>query len=380
MCIVFFGADERYSLILASNRDEFLARPTTPASWHAWQANRSTHSRHPSPTNRVLSGLDLEGGGTWLGIAFPPSSSSRSERRPRTLRIATLTNFTESIDPSDPPRPSRGKLVKDFLDYERGRTVQEYIDHLDQVKHEFAGFNLLVAELSFDDTGSTDEAQPSRATEGPHRTPRATTVQEDLTIGYVSNRETPSKRARILPRLAPDAPVRGLSNATLEADPGDSVWPKVASGCRAVDEAVKESARRGEGDDALVQRLWNCLSTASLSDITDRTHLRHTVLVRPLAFTRASLAVPPVPPPLPAPSLPRSPADLPESVSNGNREGQDGTRWYATRTQTCVLVERGTGRVVVREREAYGLKSEGATPEWKADKGLAGENGFEFRV
>ena len=44
-----------YKLIVTANRDEFYARPTTPADF--WDD-------HPD----LLAGRDLEAGGTWLGI------------------------------------------------------------------------------------------------------------------------------------------------------------------------------------------------------------------------------------------------------------------------------------------------------------------------
>ncbi|GAA6015697.1 hypothetical protein JCM11491_002449 [Sporobolomyces phaffii] len=363
MCIVFFTATTKYSLVLASNRDEFLARPTTRASFHAWSARLDDHSPTPTPTRRVLSGLDLEAGGTWLGISLPPTDSdegdeagdARADARERVVRIATLTNFTETVFPSNPPRPSRGHLVKDFLDFERRQSVEAYLEGLEPGKGDYAGFNLLVAELRF----------PPRSTPAAARDP--------LTVGYCSNREPPTKVARILPSFQAGCPVRGLSNATLEAEPGEDVWPKVKTGCLAVEEAIQELEQTEGGEEALVEKLWETLSTPSLSQITHRTHLRHTVLVRPLSISPGS-PLPPTPPPLPEPSLPASPADLPDSITCGKRDGEDGTRWYATRTQSIILVERETGRIVLREREGYRLQD--GRPVWVGNRER--ERMFEF--
>jgi len=231
--------------VLASNRDEFLARPTTRASFHDWSPALSSHTSSPTPTNLVLSGQDLEAGGTWLGISFPPSDYTKQEEGERIIRFATLTNFTETILPTNPPRPSRGKLVKDFLDYQGALSMEDYLEGLEKEKDEYAGFNLLVAELRMPSTSSASSASTSAS-------------QKDLiTIGYCSNRETSKRKARVLPSFDQDSQVRGLSNATLEAEPGEEVWPKVKSGSLSVEEAVRASEEKGEEE--LVEKLWETL-------------------------------------------------------------------------------------------------------------------------
>jgi len=81
MCIVFYTLDQPgYRLyvpysshiliirILASNRDEYLDRPATPAGWHDFG---DTPSRgYMSDEAWVLSGRDTSSsvGGTWLGM------------------------------------------------------------------------------------------------------------------------------------------------------------------------------------------------------------------------------------------------------------------------------------------------------------------------
>lgn len=90
MCLILLAWNRHpeYRLILAANRDEFHARPTSPAAW--WGAPPG-----------VLAGRDLAGGGTWFGV----------DRRGR---WAAVTNFR---DPAQPQRQhrSRGLLVRDFL-------------------------------------------------------------------------------------------------------------------------------------------------------------------------------------------------------------------------------------------------------------------------
>ena len=79
---------ERPNSILCANRDEALARPTLPASFHSFEAlsttnpvsssssasSASKHDGHSSAEDKVerrgsvLSGRDVLAGGTWLGI------------------------------------------------------------------------------------------------------------------------------------------------------------------------------------------------------------------------------------------------------------------------------------------------------------------------
>lgn len=262
MCIVFFTASEQYSLyvhplspsrralppfvtldlvcsIVASNRDEFLARPTLTAKWHAWDPEQATETI--TDRNRVLSGLDLTAGGTWFGVSLSPAPPPEAASPPTTMHFATLTNYTETLDAATgaAPKPSRGNLVRGYLDVLADQTaaaepgtrpdrLQAYLDRIELAKQDYAGFNLLVGEIS--DTG--------------------------VRLGYTSNRESPTKRARVLPSLdplprsspsSPDLPpapsrvhthVRGLSNATLEVAPGEKEWPKVKSGAAAVEKVV----------------------------------------------------------------------------------------------------------------------------------------------
>lgn len=93
MCLIGLALDAhpRYALVIAANRDEFHDRPAAPLAW--WQP--------PGDAPALLSGRDLEAGGTWLGVA-------------RNGRLGLLTNVR------DPRRrraeaPSRGALVTDWL-------------------------------------------------------------------------------------------------------------------------------------------------------------------------------------------------------------------------------------------------------------------------
>lgn len=241
MCIIFWSASSTYSLyarlqsprrcttnrlssnsILAANRDEFLARPTTPAAFHSFAppSEASPHSSQPSPAQPFLAGLDLSAGGTWLGLSTKGGLSR--------LRFSTLTNYTETIASTDPPRPSRGNLVRHFLDEDDAASLEQYLERVEQDKAAYAGFNLLVGELG--DAGQ-------------------------WRMGYVSNREDKGGRVVEGGEELDGPSVKGLSNATLDVD-----WPKVVSGCRAVKEVVQSTALGNEVE--LLQGLWDALRCA----------------------------------------------------------------------------------------------------------------------
>ena len=90
MCLIVFGlhAHPLFPLVVAANRDEFVARPSEPAGF--W----------PAPEG-LLAGRDLVAGGTWIGVT--PSG-----------RFAALTNVRQPRT-FDPSAPSRGELVARFL-------------------------------------------------------------------------------------------------------------------------------------------------------------------------------------------------------------------------------------------------------------------------
>ncbi len=111
------GIHPSYKLILASNRDEYYSRPSSPAE--PW-------GDRPD----ILAGRDKKADGTWLGIT-------------RTGRLGALTNYR---DPSSMREgaPSRGDLVDRFL---RGDMQPlEYIQGLMPQSENYNGFNLIVGE------------------------------------------------------------------------------------------------------------------------------------------------------------------------------------------------------------------------------------------
>ncbi len=81
----------RYPLVLASNRDEFFARPAAPLAW--WDGQP------------VLGGRDLQAGGSWLLLH-------------RDGRLALVTNVREP-GREQPGLASRGELVASALESEK---------------------------------------------------------------------------------------------------------------------------------------------------------------------------------------------------------------------------------------------------------------------
>ncbi|HET6837095.1 MAG TPA: NRDE family protein [Gemmatimonadales bacterium] len=157
MCLLLLALDSHphYQLIVAANRDEFYDRPT--ASAHFW-----------SDAPAVLGGLDLQAGGTWLGV----------DRRGR---FAAVTNYRQGERETPAPR-SRGLLVSEYLKGNSG--TRQFMESVERDAGLYNGFNLIAG-----DAGG---------------------------LFYYSNRE-----GRIR-RLQPG--VYGLSNHLL-----DTPWPKVSA-------------------------------------------------------------------------------------------------------------------------------------------------------
>ncbi len=117
MCLLAIAIKQHpyFDLILAANRDEFHARPTSIASFWSDRPN-------------ILGGRDLKQDGTWLAVH-------------RDGRFGALTNFR------DPSRnkvnaPSRGELIVNFL--EGSLSANEYLESLDPARYN--DFNLILGD------------------------------------------------------------------------------------------------------------------------------------------------------------------------------------------------------------------------------------------
>lgn len=121
MCLVALalGADARFPLVIASNRDEYFERPTAPLGW--WSARPGD-----AP---VLAGRDLAAGGTWLGLSAHG-------------RFALLTNIRSPV-PADAQAPSRGGIVPEWL--RTPESADRFWMRTALAGHN--GFNLIAADI-----------------------------------------------------------------------------------------------------------------------------------------------------------------------------------------------------------------------------------------
>jgi uncharacterized protein with NRDE domain len=206
MCIALIStAHPAYQLVLISNRDEYLNRPTAPASW--W----------PEPNSNVLGGRDLLRSiqGTWLGVTTDG-------------RIAALTNFRETGVQHE-GAASRGVVVRAFLTDNSFSSTDEFVRGMvaSGAGRDAGGFSLVCGKIG-----------------------------EPLAV--MSNR---AKSEDDIPWIAtvPGETI-GLSNAAF----GDRSWPKVTQGEEMMRSALSESVQAGESEDQLIKRLLDLLSTDTL--------------------------------------------------------------------------------------------------------------------
>lgn len=167
MCILFIAIQQHpdYPLIIAANRDEFYARPTRSSQFWAEEPD-------------ILAGMDLQSGGSWMGIN-------------RRGYLAALTNFrAPHLIRAD--APSRGFLVSNYL----RQPEQNYSNTLLSTASDYNGFNLLYGHWT------------------------ALSVFNNVTESL-----TPLTKG-----------VYGLSNANL-----DTPWPKLTSGVDTLSEYLQQA-------------------------------------------------------------------------------------------------------------------------------------------
>ena len=189
MCLIAFAinASERWPLVIASNRDEFVARPTVPLA------------RWASPAGQpIISGRDLQAGGTWLGLT--PGG-----------RVAFLTNVREARPPV--AARSRGELVTRWL--EDGGDAARFVAALEAGGDAYAGFNLVLGDF------------------------------QRQAWTWVTNRHGAGSRWHA---EALAAGIYGLSNAQL-----DTPWPKTTQLKRVLTQALATP-------DELQSQLWTALA------------------------------------------------------------------------------------------------------------------------
>ncbi|KAK6433420.1 hypothetical protein LTR95_010401 [Oleoguttula sp. CCFEE 5521] len=216
MCIALLStAHPDYSLILLSNRDEFLARPTALADW--WEA----------PDTHVLGGRDLQRPeqGTWLGITSDG-------------RIAILTNFRDEGQEVTKNK-SRGAIVTAYLMTSPGKGETEdevFAKRLIQTSgiSDVGGFSLCFGHV------------------------QALARAKSSGLSILSNRT--SSAEGLVHILRSRGQTRGLSNSYF----GDTSWPKVVHGEELLREAIKGSIEQQRSADELLESFFDLLSTSTL--------------------------------------------------------------------------------------------------------------------
>ncbi|KAH7915451.1 NRDE protein-domain-containing protein [Hygrophoropsis aurantiaca] len=240
MCVAFYTLEHpEYALILCANRDEYLSRPTEQAAFHSFGQT----TEHSLGDGRVLSGIDIRAGGTWLGID-------------RSGKIALLTNITE---PATQQGSSRGHLVASFLTADSLRyPLVDNLQHLFPRDAKYAGFNLLLLAPS-----STHEEQGL-----------------SFDSAYVTNR---GAGGNLTIHSLTDAQRRcgGISNGI--DGKGADQWPKVHHGLHSL-QSIIDTPPPHESEEQLAERLFALLTWTSSELPRARCELRNTIQVQPLVI------------------------------------------------------------------------------------------------
>ncbi|KAF9465311.1 NRDE protein-domain-containing protein [Collybia nuda] len=239
MCIALWALDhQEYALILCSNRDEFLSRPTLDAHFHNFENGPGSF-----PGN-VLSGRDEQAGGTWFGVN-------------RAGRVALLTNITE---PFKAFKSSRGYLTSSFLLSDSSHPLEDQVGGVIPQDAQFAGFNLLLLA-------------PASRPDEPLRF-ASSFVTNHGAGGPVTSRPLSSREH-----------ICGcVSNAV---DGEIPVWPKVQHATQEFD-AVLQTLSPDATEPELTARLFDILAWRSPEFVSERSHLRRTIHVAPFPITLES--------------------------------------------------------------------------------------------
>lgn len=142
MCIAYLALRSHpdWPLFIAANRDEFHQRPTLAvAPWH----------NHPD----VIAGIDLQAGGTWLGVT-------------QQGRFGLLTNYRE-IGKQIVDAPSRGDLVSAYLT--TSTPAADYVGWVSKTADAYNGFNLIAGDLTTASYLSNRSPAPGRQALGHGR-------------------------------------------------------------------------------------------------------------------------------------------------------------------------------------------------------------------
>lgn len=134
MCLIAFslGQSAHFPLVVAANRDEFFRRPTMSLDWWTTDAG-----------NRVLSGKDLQSGGTWLAVS--PEG-----------QVTAVTNVREGT--REAGHASRGELPLRALQEPESTLRTSLVNDPER----YAGFNLVRLDSAQGWYFSNRDAHPGR--------------------------------------------------------------------------------------------------------------------------------------------------------------------------------------------------------------------------
>jgi Transport and Golgi organisation 2 len=120
MCtlVLLFRPGHEWPLLVGANRDELVERPWLPPA------------RHWSDRAHVVAGLDLQAGGTWLGLNDAGV-------------MASVLNRRHSLGGA-PDKRSRGELVLEALDHDTADDASTALADLDA--RAYRPFNLVIAD------------------------------------------------------------------------------------------------------------------------------------------------------------------------------------------------------------------------------------------
>lgn len=195
MCLLVLalGLHPNFPVICAGNRDEFHNRPS------------QLLDKRPQPDGSTLyCGLDLQGGGTWLGA----HSSGR---------FAMLTNIRDARLNKPDSAPSRGHLVSQYLLNGQWPGPDGLLS--------YSGFNLIAGHLG------------------------------QQQFHYISNHQQHGESATALPASG----LYALSNAQL-----NTPWPKAQRLRKAAEQAIEESIRHASDANGLTDLLIAALQSTEI--------------------------------------------------------------------------------------------------------------------
>ncbi|KAI6044923.1 hypothetical protein EDC04DRAFT_2640695 [Pisolithus marmoratus] len=389
--------------ILCSNRDEYLSRPTEFAHFHSLESQGQAHlgilqdqqlGQRPTQHSQdrgavVLSGIDVQAGGTWLGLA-------------RTGKLALLTNITEDTTLKFP----QSRDPTEIEQYLRGLVGPS--DFADEGGACYAGFNLLLLSPRLA-RSSTTPSPRDKDPDDPVETPATFTDIPMKSVifydAYLATNHGAGGEITCRPLTHAERQYGGLSNGS--DGYGGKEWVKVKKGLEILRTVVKVSedsnmdrvhenegggrnVRFGKGpdhsEDKIIQDLFELLTWTPPTPPTSRAELPNTIQVDPILMRAGNVGTGAAMTIADAKTGSACTATvIAENTMNvpGSKLGQPPQRYYATRLATVILVKR-TGEVVFIERDRWVLpdkaesnaeKKQGS--EWSGDRSGEGEQGEE---